>query len=280
MGDKNLRYMFIMETHNGLTITVLICMVFLVNVFLSLEKSGKDRMVKWTCYIAVLLCFIVFLFIKARIYIAISFMFILFIGIQKFRTSRPLALAPLIYAVFFLTITAIGHFQTEKHKAWLLEHRSNGNYEEEGWMYFDNTRVLSSSGTGRMKLIQTFLETFREKGWQQFIYQNNVKAYYDKKAAIPNIDMKVSTLTENSYLVLTLYTGFLGLLVFLFIFAHYLWRFFKRKEYLSLLFMLFLMAVWFFEETILFPFSLITHLFALATVNYLETKKYESRISN
>jgi hypothetical protein len=263
MDTNAMRYKFIMESHNALTITALICLVYLVNLFITKEESGSDRWLKWASYISILFVCIVFLFVKSRIYIGISFGFLLLIAIKKFRQSRALALAPVLYIVFFLCITIAGSIPAEQGT-------------EPGLNIFDNNRVMSSSGTGRGKLVNAFLKTFREQGWQHFLYQNNVKAYYENKLAIPDINMSVSTLTESSYLVILLYAGFLGLLVFLFIFAHYLWRFYKRKEYLSLAFMLLLLGAWLLEETILFPLSLISHLFALATVNYLETKKYES----
>ncbi len=63
-----------------------------------------------------------------------------------------------------------------------MESRSGS---ETNLKYFNNNRVISSSGTGREKLVDAFLETFREQGWQHFLYQNNVKAYYENKRAIP-----------------------------------------------------------------------------------------------
>lgn len=259
MDTNSKRYMFILESHNALTVTTLICLVYLTNIYLSLENSGKHGLLKWSSYISIFLTCLVLLFIKSRIYISISFVFILLLAVRKFRQSRPLALAPVIYLLLFAFITISPGLMKR--------------YHIEGLEFADNQRVLSSSGTGRMALVNTFIDTYKEKGWQRFLFQNNVKTYYDKKAAIPGIDMRVSTLTESSYLILLLYTGFLGLLVFLLIFATYLWRFLKNKEYLSLTFMCLLLAAWLFEETVLFPFSMIVHLFALATLNRLETKK-------
>lgn len=260
MDTGAMRYKFIMESHNALTVVALICMVYLINVFLTLNESNKHHMLKWASYVSILLVCIVFILIKSRIYLSISFVFLLLIAIKKFGQSWALAIAPVFYVVLFAIISIIGAYDS-----------AGGT--DAGKNYFKSDRVLNSSGTGRGKLINAFMETFQERGWQHFLYQNNVNEYYQKKAAIPGIDMSVSTLTESSYLVVLLYTGFLGLLVFLFIFAHYLWRFYKRREYYSLLFMLILLGAWLLEETILFPFSLITHLFALATVNFLETKK-------
>ncbi len=101
MDTNAMRYKFIMETHNGLTISALICLVYLMNVFLTQHEQGKHQLLKWASYIALLLVCIVFLFIKSRIYIGISFMFLLLIAIKKFRQSRALALAPVFYLVFF-----------------------------------------------------------------------------------------------------------------------------------------------------------------------------------
>lgn len=266
MDTNAMRYKFITGSHNALTVTALICLVYLVNVFITLEDQRKHQLLKWATYIAILLTFLVFILIKSRIYILITFFFILLIGIKKLRQSRPLALAPVFYILIFLCLTLTGSLLSPMSKTMATD-------DEKKLELINNKRLFSSDGTGRITLVKAFLETFQEKGWQQFVYQNNVNAYYTKKAAIPNIDLTVSTLTENSYLVLLLYTGFLGLFVFLFIFATYLWRFFKRRELLSFSFMLLLMAAWHFEETVLFPFSMVTHLFALATVNRLETKK-------
>ena len=36
------------------------------------------------------------------------------------------------------------------------------------------------------------------------------------------------------------------------------------------------MAVWYYEETITYPFSMIAQLFALATIHRFERKNYES----
>lgn len=269
MDTKSMRYKFILESHNALTITAMICFVYLLNLFIDLEANRKEALLKWASYIAILLVMVVFLFIKSRIYTLMSFLLILILAIKQFRTSRSLSIATLIYLVLFFVITTAG----DEARKLPLFYGNDATATTGDWNYMGGERMLSTDGTGRMKLINSFIATFREQGWKNFLYQNNVDEYYKIKAAIPGINMEASTLTENSYLVLLLYTGFLGLSVFLFIFANYLWRFYKRREYLSLSFMLLLLATWFFEETVLFPFSMITHLFALATVNRLETKR-------
>ncbi|NML20614.1 hypothetical protein HHL16_07000 [Pseudoflavitalea sp. G-6-1-2] len=251
MDTGAMRYKFITGSHNALTLTALAALVFLVNVFISLENNKKQNWLKWASYLAVLGLFLVFIFIRSRIYLGLSFMFILLIAIKKFKTSRPLAFAPVIYLIFITSITLLG------------SNKSN---------VLNNDRTLTMHTTGRDKLNEAVLHTYKESNWSNFLYQNNKEAYLKNKAAIPGINMSLSSLTESSYLILFLELGFLGLLVFLFIFAHYFLRFFKRKEFLSLFFMLFLMAVWLFEETVLFPFGLMTHLFTLATINRLEIR--------
>lgn len=262
MDNGTLRYKFITESFNALTIIALISQVYLVNMILALEGNRKQQALKIAAYIALLLVFIVLLFIKSRLYLGISFFMVLLIAIQKIRSNLPLAIAPVLYLIFFISLTLISP-----------QNNPGKNEQSNEWKYADNQRVLSTDGTGRGKLFRAFWDTYRELGWKNFIYQNNVNAYLQKKAAIPGINLSGSALTESTYLVLLLYGGFLVLFSFLFIFAHYLWRFFRRREYYSLSFMLLLTGVWLFEESVFFPLNMITQFFALATINRLETKK-------
>jgi hypothetical protein len=151
---------------------------------------------------------------------------------------------------------------------------------QEALKLVDNNRVFSLSGTGREKMWYTFVQLFRDSGWKKFIYQNNTRVYLERKSHLPYININASTLTENSYMLLLLSTGYLGLLVFLFVFFHYFRYFLKRQAWFTILYFLLLMAVWFYEESLGFPFSMVAQLFALMTVLRFEKKPDETSIDH
>jgi hypothetical protein len=269
MGGGDLRYKFFLESHNALCIPVLISFIYLVNALVQdLEQRGPVWM-RPVIFIAIILLCIVFLFIKSRLYLGISFLMILLVALQNIRKTKLLLAIPVIYGVLFLGLTLLKKdLATERV---IIHGQHRGAYR-----IMDNTRMWNLSATGRWGMVQAFGKTVAERPWHQFIYQNNTQPYLAYKSMLPNMDLSASTLTENAYMIVFLNTGAAGLCIFLYIFGFFAVHFLKRKEYLSLIYFLLLMGVWLFEETVLFPFSLFCQLLALATVNRFERKKQES----
>ncbi len=326
MGGGALRYKFILESHNALSILVFMFFIYLCNTLLMLAEKKETGWKFVALFIPFLLLIITFLFIKSRLYIGLSLLLLIIIAIKNYQKSKLLAVAPVIYFTIFVLLSQFSINLAERKTnqtpvVQTLPQEFNPVPENkdslpivaplpevspskvtvkpipvnpapvdsalkkkdgitQGDIVLDNSRLLNLSTTGRWPMIQIFFDLYSELGWKKFIYQNNTAAYLEKKKVLPGIDLNASTLTENTYLVIFLNSGFLGFFTFLFIFGYYLLHFFKRKEYFSLGYFLFLMAVWFFEETIMFPFSMITHLFALATINRFERKTYESSNSH
>lgn len=265
MGNGELRYKFILESHNALCVPTLFAFVFLINGMV--HENKKSKLIQMSAFIALILLMIVLVLIKSRLYIGLSFALIAAVAIINRRKTWLPLIATAIYLLFFVAMTTI-------FKEFIS---SNASFSK----ITNSERILSLNGTGREKLTNAFYELVSEKGWQRFIYQNNAVLYIEKKKAIPGIKLEDSTLTESSYFVTILYTGFLGLLAIILTSVGMVYYFLKKKEYFSLLYLLLMMGVWYFEETILFPLSLIAQLFALFTINLLEkNSNSESSLSN
>ena len=328
LSDHSFRYKFVFETHNALTVYGLFSFTYLLNYFL---EAPKLKPVKWLnifVFITILLWIIIFLMIKSRLYLTISFLMMVILAYKNFRQSRTFALLPVCYIIAFVGVSKVSQLvirpgsqqaaipgistpaadsagsvpaDTNKTVALVNTHkqgRANAGTvtgtvstssqrvgekenldsirEQEALKLVDNKRVFSFSGTGREKMVALFFDLYKDLGWKQFIYQNHTKVYLERKSKLPNINIYASTLTENSYLIILLSTGYIGLIVFLYIFGVYCIYFIRQRTWLSLLFLCFLMAVWYYEETITYPFSMIAQLFALATIHRFERKNYES----
>jgi len=258
MGNGDMRYKFNLETHNALCIVALLSFIYLTDALNNLSNTGTYKILKIASFIGLILLSFTFLAIKSRLYIGLSLTALVFVAVLTWKKNKFPAILCAVYIVLFFG------FNWVNEKADIQE--ASAGME----------RLISTNATGREKLTGAFWQLIKEKGWQNFIYQNNVAAYYEKKRTIPDIDMAASTLTENAYFITILNTGILGLTVLLVICAVFLLRFLKRKELFSLIYMLLIMGVWYFEETIMYPLSMIAQFFALATVNRLERNANES----
>lgn len=299
MEGNTYRYKFILESHNALSVLVFISFLYLVNSLLYFDKKEQPVWIKVTIFISLILLTIVLLFIKSRLYIGLSWLFVAIVAFQNFKSSKLTAAIPLIYIAAFMGLAQFSQYfapgASGENSSQVATNTNTPSSDkkvdttaggtssavrpstsartdslEKKYEIIDNKRILSFSSTGRWSMTRAFFEMFREMGWKQFIYQNNTDEYLRRKSQLPNINVNASTLTESTYLVILLYTGYLGLATYLFIFGYYIAYFLRRKEYFSLLYFLLMMGVWVFEETMMFPFSLITHLFALATINRFE----------
>jgi hypothetical protein len=289
MHDGTLRYKFILETHNALSILVFFIFIALYEALLSTIRNPASRAFRILLIVAICALTLVFLFIKSRLYIGLSFAYLSIVTFKRWRQMRSLLILPSVYIGFFLLLTFFaqqGAFRMdprimERLRLEMLARDSSyldGDLDLAAMMA--NRRLFSLSSTGRDKLVKAVGITIRQRGWQNCIYNNNVQHYLKVKRAIPNINMAVSSLTENAYLTTLLSAGFVGLILLLYMAGLYLAYFIRQKEFFSLVFFLLLLAAWCLEETTIFTFSLIAHLFALATINRLEKEDHEGSAGN
>lgn len=262
MGNGAMRYKFNLESHNALCIVALLSFVYLLNVLSQKTVEKRHKILKIASFIGLILLSFTFFAIKSRLYIGLSFGVASFIALKSWKKTRLPAILTSFYIILFFTFNPIS-------RATHITEASEGT-----------DRIIGTHTTGREKLTGAFWDLGREKGWQSFIYQNNVKSYFEKKRTLPDVDMEASTLTENTYLIVVLNTGVIGLAVLLIVCTVFLLRFLKRREWMSFLYMMLIMGVWYFEETIMYPLSMIAQFFALATINRLERKTNESSIGD
>jgi len=294
MFDGSLRYKFILESHNALCILVFMIFIYLCETLVSTAREPARRRLKVLLVIAVCALILVFLFIKSRLYIGMSFCYLSIITFKRWRQLRLLLLIPVFYIGSFILLTVLSKQIVLHMDSSVLRELQRQRLARDSMYLADsnflktvdfssmmmNQRLLTTSTTGRVKLIKAFGLTVKYAGWKKFIYANNIDNYISVKRRIPYINLSASSLTENSYLTVMLSAGFTGLLLLLYMLGLYISHFLRRREPFSLAFFVLLLAVWFFEETTIFTFSLIAHLFALASINRIEKEDHEGSVSN
>jgi len=283
MSDHSLRYKFILESHNALCILVFMIFIYLCETLLTTVREPAARWLKVLLVVAICALVLVFLFIKSRLYIGMSFCYLSIVTFKTWRQLRLLILLPAFYAGSFILLTVLSKQVAHRMNGTVLrqlEKQMQARDSVDFTSMIMNQRLLNTSSTGRGKLIEAFGVTVKDFGWQKFIYANNVDNYMTVKRRIPNINIAASSMTENSYLTVILSAGFVGLILLLYMVGLYISRFIRRREPLSLAFFTLLLAVWFFEESVMFSFSLIAHLFALSSINRIEKEDHEGSIGN
>jgi len=296
MYDGSFRYRFILESHNALCILVFMIFIYLLETLLdTIPRPGRP----WhrpLLVVSICALILVFLFIKSRLYIGMTFAFLCIVAFKRWRQMRILLLLPIVYAGVFIAITLFSRQAAIHMDPTVVEKLEEKMMTRDSLLKADTTRLpkkseiaaalvmnqrlTNFSTTGRMQLIEAFGATFQHFGWQHFIYSNNVENYLAVKRRIPYINLSASSLTENAYLTMILSSGLVGLLLLLYMSGTYINYFIRRKQLFSLAFFLLLMAVWVFEETTIFTFSLMAQLFALSSINRIEKEDHESSIGN
>lgn len=296
--DGSLRYKFILESHNALSILVFLIFIYVCETLLQTVSHPAPRLLKIFLVIAIYMIILIFLFIKSRIYIGISFFYLCIITFKRWRQLRVLLLMPVVYVCAFLALSLLtrhiaGYMDPDivsKVKQKVVapnpsskNHTKDPNVPSESEIVAAlvmNQRISSSSTTGRMNLVKAFSTTFRLLGWKKFIYSNSVEGYMEVKRHIPNINIAASSLTENTYLTTILTAGFVGLLLLLYMSGVYVGYFVRHRQLFSLAFFALLLAAWLFEESTMFAFSLMAQFFALSSINRIEKEDHESSTGN
>ena len=98
MYDGSFRYRFILESHNALCILVFMIFIYLLETLLdTIPRPGRP----WhrpLLVVSICALILVFLFIKSRLYIGMTFAFLCIVAFKRWRQMRILLLLPIVYA--------------------------------------------------------------------------------------------------------------------------------------------------------------------------------------
>lgn len=140
-------------------------------------------------------------------------------------------------------------------------------------------RLLNLSLSGRDRLSEVFFYHAKSEGWG-ILFGSTLEHYERIKFntfGLPRVGM---SLCENSYMATVINMGISGLvfvLMVLFLILKYL---FKGRLYVSLMFAILYFSVWYFDDSLIYPISILHQMVSISAIIYTEKYYLNSLIGN